>query len=204
MKQPLSTIVWGISISLILSFFLPWMKFDFENVMSTYERNLYKQKANIEDTRAWFEQWLLIRPEERKKALEKPFLGYNALALISLLRDKPSGSELRLAILRPHLPFKRDDDKTFFIFSLPLSGLIAVLIIIFSHSRKILLPFPFFICTAQYFIARWHVEEHYVDRMVYDVHVGLGYWITLYALLSLSLILLFKIMKEIFKTSGGE
>ncbi len=204
MKQPLSTIVWVISGALIFSFFLPWMKFDFENVMPNYERNVFKQKVNTEDKGSWVEKWLLIRPEERKKAVEKPFLGYNALALVNLLREKPSGSELRLALLRPHLPFKRDDDKMFFIFSLPLSGLIAVLIIIFSRSRKILLPFPFFICTAQYFVARWHLEEHYAERVIYDVHIGLGYWIVLYALLSLSVILLLKIMKEVFKSSGGE
>jgi hypothetical protein len=203
MKRPLSAVLWGSIVVLILAFFLPWMKFDFENVMPSHERNLFKQKLILNDRRSWLERWFLMRAEERSKALEKPFLGYNALALVSLLRDNPAGSELRLALLRPHLPFRRDDDKAFYVFSLPLSGLVAVLIIIFGHSKNILLPFPFFICAGQYFLVRWHLEERYAERVIYDVHIGLGCWLTLYVLLGLSILLLLKIIKEIFKSSSG-
>ncbi|MCS7062983.1 MAG: hypothetical protein NZM04_02860 [Methylacidiphilales bacterium] len=202
MKKTISIFLWAIVVAFVLSFFLPWMKFDFEEVMPAYERQAFRKRINEEEQRGWVERWIGIREEEKEKAFENPFLGYNALSLINLLRDKPIGSELRLAILRPHFPFKEDEDKALFILSLPIVGIFAVLIQFIISAKKILLPFPFFACLVQYTVVRWHLNEHYADRVINDVHIGIGLWITLYALLAVCMILFFKITKEVFKTGG--
>jgi hypothetical protein len=168
-------IVWLSALLALLGFFLPWVKFISAQSGSLSDFAV-RSLVSEEDRDYW--RFISIPPEERKQLLKNPLQGTSGFELWKSWR-KPAhplpGADLFST--KRHL-------NSFWIFAVPASALLGAFFYTMTSGWG---PFVGMGATlGTYLCVRWNIQEALLDRLVSGTHMGLGIWISLYALLLLS------------------
>jgi hypothetical protein len=172
----------------LAGFFLPWIQYAPQNVTSLSEFAV-RSLAAEEDRDYW--RFVSIPPEERKMLFKQPFSGKSGFSLWKSWR-KPAHP-----LVGADLFSTKKSLNPFWIFAVPSAALLGAAFYTLTRGWG---PFVGMICTLGVYLAvRWNIQEALLDRLVSGIHIGLGLWICLYALLALSFCLSIRWVLSFFK-----
>ncbi len=180
--------VWLAASCSLVGFFLPWIQYSSKNVSSLSEFAV-RSLAAEEDRDYW--RFVSIPPEERKVILHQPFSGSSGFSLWKSWR-KPAHP-----FVGADLFSTKKSLNPFWIFSIPAAALLGAVFYTLTTGWG---PFVGMASTlGVYLTVRWNIQEALLDRLVSGIHMGLGLWICLYALLALSFCLSIRWALGLFK-----
>ena len=176
------------------AFFLPWIRHDLSLAgVGAAAAQVASQLTGDAESR-WWDEWFGLRPQEIEAAKIRPLEGVRGYQLPPLLRGgKIENGAARLAaeIL---LNDERIRDKALLIYIPPLAAALTALFLLICQGSRGALTLPLVANGTLYFFMRYKINETYFDRLVVQLQIGIGLWITLYALLALTVILLLRIL----------
>jgi ABC-type cobalt transport system substrate-binding protein len=176
------------------AFFLPWIRHDLSWSGAGNAAAHVASQLTGDAERPWWEDWFSLRPQEIEAAKTRLREGVSGYQLPPLLRgDKIENATARLTaeIL---LNDERIQDKAILIYVPPLAAALTALFLLVCQGSRGALVLPLLTDGTLYFFMRHKINETYFDRLVAQLHIGWGLWITLYALLALTGILLLRIL----------
>jgi hypothetical protein len=197
MGKVLSMVGWSCGLIAAVGFFLPWVK-----LVSVEQRPGHAAKAVIaelsEDAeRPYWKQMLLLRSEEKDYALSHVMVGVSGYALLEDMRRperKRQHRELDDLFLTKtdQLPA-----RGLLLYALPASALISACCLALVRRPFWVILLPLIGSGCLYALIRTRINETYFERLVSGAQIGIGLWLSLYALVVLVLLLLIHLIRAV-------
>jgi hypothetical protein len=173
------------------AFFLPWLGLN--SGEKAVAEVLARKLAESAD-RSVFEQYFAISDEEKKQALEKPLDGVSGYALVDLLRNGNRTGDPVAKIAASFLGEERVRDRAFLIYVIPVTAILAAAYAFTCRRNRWFLLIPLLVCELLYYAVRENLNDIYFDRIMSQIHVGIGLWLSLYGLLALALVIVVRLL----------
>lgn len=178
----LDWVAWGLAVVLVAGFMLPWLK-----VPATAARrdpDAVVKRLAVEADRPWWSAYGAITAEEWKQATRHLGEGIPGYRLPLLYRGAAHAKERDALNAAGLLGRERQADRAWFVYAVPLMGVMAATFISFVRRRWPQL-LPLLGCGLLYALGRAIIYATYPDRLALSIDIGLGLWVSLYALLGL-------------------
>lgn len=177
MNRSLLTLIWILTVTTLVSFFLPWTKPRIKSGKPLPAEAV--QQLTREDEQPWYLSLIALSPEQRAAALNHPLQGHSGWELWVSLREKPERSS---ELISPN-----PSTRAFWIYAVPAAALLGAALVTLVPSFGGIVGA--LLTLGTYLILRVNLRDAQLERMVSDQTLGIGLWISLYALLALSLLL---------------
>lgn len=187
--RPLDWLGWLLALALWIAFFLPWVKFPSRPAI----HSLIVRTLTADSDRTVLEQYFTITPDEWKRAITDAGNGITGYEIPQAYRTSGHAREVKVINSSHLLGAERQADRSLFVWGFPALGLLSALFIT-SVSRKWALLLPFLAAAGFYGLARYMLNTTYLERLTSGEDIGLGLWLSLYALLALAVVLLLRLL----------
>lgn len=187
MQRMISWLSWFLACAACIGFFLPWLKDHHAKKNAPAPTRTVQELARDADL-PWHQLAFGIQQDEYQRALDHPWEGASGWMLWKSLRpgssETPRHAEQANFIIGHHSRLVQG----YWLYAIPEAALLAAAFLTLWPSGKISLVLSMFACSGVYTFVRVHMHESYFDRLVSSTDLGLGFWISLYALLALAAI----------------
>jgi hypothetical protein len=197
MGKVLSIIGWSCGLVAAVGCFLPWVK-----LVALEQRPGRAAKAVIaelsEDAeRPYWQQMLFLRSEETDYALTRVMEGISGYTLLEDMRRperKRQHRELDDLFLTKtdRLPV-----RGLLLYAIPASALISACCLALVRRPFWVILLPLVGSGCLYVLMRTRINETYFERLVSGVQIGVGLWLSLYALAVLVFLLLIHLVRAV-------
>lgn len=187
--RPLDWLGWLLALALWIAFFLPWVKFPTRPAI----HSLIVRTLAADSNRNVFEQYFALTPEEWKRTITDAGNGITGYEIPQAYRTSGHAREVTIINNTHLLGDERQADRAIFVWGFPAFGVLSALFIT-AVSRKWALLLPFFAGAAFYGLARHKLNLTYLDRLASGEDIGIGLWLSLYAVLALVVVLLLRLL----------
>ncbi len=185
---------WLLSLAATIAFFLPWLKFPARNAERVHPaRSAIIQEINRDSNRPLWKSYLTLTSEEWNRALRDAGIGVTGFEIPEIYQVSRHHHDAVLLNASGLLGSERQADRACFAYALPVLAFFSAAFITFVP-RKGALLLPFLATLGLYFLLRFKLNETYLERLTSSLDVGLGLWLSLYALLGLAVVLLLRLL----------
>lgn len=168
-------------------FFLPWVRISPDSLKgNTMEvvRNLAEGGRNLGSTFLW------MRWEEWRETWADPADGFSAFQLAFGARSGTPRAKAQQELASVSLDGKDKRPLLGWLLLIPVLTLLAWVGIVLRQVPTAFLWIISFGLAALYTILRWRIASAYTDRLLAQLHLGPGWWITVYGMLGLAFVCL--------------
>lgn len=195
--RPLDWLAWLLSLAVWIGFFLPWVKLPAKpDSGSRFRNGAVVREINSEAGRPWWRVYFYIPPGEWNRALQEAGTGRSGWEIPDLYTDRKNHSEALSLNASGLLGNERQADRSKFVYAFPLLAFLSAAFVMAS-GRKWAFLLPLTACAGLYAWSRYILDVTYLDRLALTVDIGLGLWLSLYALLGLAVVLLLRLLLPI-------
>ncbi len=192
-KSILERMCWAIAFSVVIAFFLPWLKAKGHGAMDYAHSELKKQEVVEDANRPLGESYFMLRTEEIRDALSDPLDGTSGWALLLMTRSEKPDDREKARKMISFLGNMESREAGILIYAVPACALISACFFTVAIRVRWLFLIPLALCGLLYTFLRTGLNETYFDRLVLDLPVGLGLWISLYGLLVIIILLAIRV-----------
>lgn len=196
--RPLDWLAWLLAMALGVGFFLPWLKMPYRNAKEAprpHSATLVKELAADSARPAW-QDYFYITPEQWQRALENAGMGVTGIEIPRSFQGSAHRFDAGIVSASGLLGDERQADRAMLVYAFPVLAVISAGFITFvSHKWAFLLPL--LADGLAYAATRFQINDTAVGRFALSIDIGLGLWLTLYALLGLCVVLLLRLILPI-------
>jgi hypothetical protein len=172
---------------ILVGFFLPWVRISPDSLKSnTMEvvRSLAKGGGNFGSTFLW------MRGEELQEMWGDPADGFSGLQLAFGAKSRTARAKAQQELASVALDGRDKRPLLGWLLLIPILTLLGWAGLVLRH-----VPAAFLILTAVglgalYTILRWRIATAYTDRLLAQLELGPGWWMTVYGMLGLGIVCL--------------
>ncbi|MDX6767303.1 MAG: hypothetical protein SFU85_10995 [Candidatus Methylacidiphilales bacterium] len=163
-----------------LGFFLPWARFAPESVATN---TLAIANTLVQGEEDPVSSYLWMRRSEASALLKRPADGLSAYQIILLSEEDTLSSKVARAWLS--MLWSGDDTalRVKVIVLIPILAFLGAVFLTPGKTSQRHLLFVGLLQAGAYVLMRWKMNAAYTDRMLWQIELGWGLWICLYALL---------------------
>jgi hypothetical protein len=190
----LERLAWAIAFTVAIAFFLPWMKVKGHGAMDHTRSEQEKQELVEDADRSWVISYFTLSESELQDALADPLSGTNGFQLLLWARSDHAVDRERaqkLILILGNLGIR---EASILIYAIPACTLIGACFFTAVPRGRLLYLVPLVLGALLYTLFRTQLNGTYLDRLVLDHAVGLGFWISLYGLLLMTLLLTLRVV----------
>lgn len=188
-NRPSLLLAWTLAGFAIIGFFLPWARFAPESAASN---TLAIANTLIQGEDDPVSSYLWMRRNEASALMKHPGEGLSAYQILLLSDEDTLSSKVARAWLS--MLWREDDAalKVKVILVVPVLALLGAVLLTPARpsSRHLLILGG--LQGAAYLFLRWKLNLAYTDRLMWQIELGWGLWISLYALLGIALLALLR------------
>lgn len=171
----------------LVGFFLPWVRISPDSLKgNTMEvvRNLAKGSGNIGSTFLW------MREEEWKEMWGDPADGFSGFQLAFGAKSGTPRAKAQAELASVALDGRDKRPLLGWLLLIPVLTLLGWAGIALRHVPKALLFLTAVGLGALYAILRWRIATAYTDRLLAQLELGPGWWITVYGMVGIGIVCL--------------
>jgi hypothetical protein len=174
----------------ILAFFLPWVR-PVSLAQSSDVLNVANQLAESEDS--IFNSWLGMREEEWRVFFQRPTFGLSGFQMLMLESEKSIMAKEAQAWLGAVFGDRRLLDRAVNVLPLVILLLTAAFISPRKPVRQAFVTGGVLLLLF-YLWARWRLDVTYTQRVLAEMEIAYGLWITLYAMLGMAILAIIRFL----------
>jgi hypothetical protein len=188
----MTIIGWVSAAAALIGFFLlPWLRFPPATAKKFSSRviiNLHRETA-----RPWWHKAFFMNATDVNNALNRPLEGVRGAAIAALYQNRANRWEIYVLNNSGLLGSQRQQDRATLLYGFPVLVVFAALFVQIAR-RKLALLVALLSCAGAYALLRWQLSVTDFERLASGPDLGLGFWISLYALLGLTTLLLARLV----------
>ncbi len=192
--RPLDWLGWLLAIALCVGFFLPWLKMPYrkEAPRGQNAATLVK-RLTTDSNRPLWQEYFSITPEEWQHALQNAGMGVSGVEIPRAFQGGGHRLDAAMVSASGLLGEERQADRAMLVLAFPvLAVLSAAFITLVTNKLGLLLPL--LADAALYGLTRYQLNTTSLERLAMSMDLGLGLWLSLYALLGLIVVLLLRLL----------
>lgn len=192
--RPLDWLGWLLAIALCVGFFLPWLKMPYrkEAPRGQNAATLVKRLTSDSNRPIW-QDYFAITPEEWQHALQNAGMGVSGVEIPRAFQGSSHRLDAAMVSASGLLGEERQADRAMLVYAFPVLAVLSAAFITLV-SGKLALLLPLLADAALYGVTRYQLNTTSLERLAMSMDMGLGFWLSLYALLGLIVVLLLRLL----------